>query len=101
MKIVVIGGTGLIGSKLIANVTAQRHDAVAAARGTGAAGAADLTAWHDRALAGPSFVTRRDPRERTVFAAYLIVVTITIIAGVTWLGVAAAVGLVCFSSREP
>ena len=31
MKIVVIGGTGLIGSKLIALLTAQGHTAVAAA----------------------------------------------------------------------
>lgn len=35
MKIIVIGGTGLIGSKLIANFTAQGHDAVAAAPSTG------------------------------------------------------------------
>ncbi len=35
MKIVVIGGTGLIGSKLIANFTAQGHEAVAAAPTTG------------------------------------------------------------------
>lgn len=35
MKIVVIGGTGLIGSKLIANLTAQGHEAVAAAPNTG------------------------------------------------------------------
>ena len=35
MKIVVIGGTGLIGSKLIANLTAQGHEAVAASPNTG------------------------------------------------------------------
>ncbi len=35
MKIVVIGGTGLIGSKLIKNFTAQGHEAVAAAPSTG------------------------------------------------------------------
>lgn len=35
MKIVVIGGTGLIGSKLIANLNAQGHEAVAAAPNTG------------------------------------------------------------------
>jgi uncharacterized protein YbjT (DUF2867 family) len=35
LKIVVIGGTGLIGSKLIALLTAQGHAAVAAAPGTG------------------------------------------------------------------
>ncbi|MES9536838.1 NAD(P)H-binding protein [Actinomadura sp. NPDC000600] len=35
MKIVVIGGTGLIGSKLIANLTAQGHEAVPAAPNTG------------------------------------------------------------------
>ena len=35
MKIVVIGGTGLIGSKLIANLTAEGHEAVAAAPSTG------------------------------------------------------------------
>ena len=35
MKIVVIGGTGLIGSKLIARLTAQGHDAVAASPNTG------------------------------------------------------------------
>jgi uncharacterized protein YbjT (DUF2867 family) len=35
MKIVVIGGTGLIGSKLIANLTAQGHEAVPASPNTG------------------------------------------------------------------
>jgi uncharacterized protein YbjT (DUF2867 family) len=35
MKIVVIGGTGLIGSKVVTNVAAQGHDAVAAAPNTG------------------------------------------------------------------
>jgi uncharacterized protein YbjT (DUF2867 family) len=35
MKIVVIGGTGLIGSKLIAKLTARGHEAVAAAPDTG------------------------------------------------------------------
>ena len=35
MKIVVIGGTGLIGSKLIANLKEQGHEAVAAAPNTG------------------------------------------------------------------
>ena len=35
MKIVVIGGTGMIGSKLIANLTAQGHEAVPAAPNTG------------------------------------------------------------------
>jgi uncharacterized protein YbjT (DUF2867 family) len=35
MKIVVIGGTGLIGSKLIAKLEAQGHDAVPAAPNTG------------------------------------------------------------------
>jgi uncharacterized protein YbjT (DUF2867 family) len=35
MKIVVIGGTGLIGSKVIARLTAQGHDAVAASPNTG------------------------------------------------------------------
>jgi uncharacterized protein YbjT (DUF2867 family) len=35
MKIVVIGGTGLIGSKLIAKLTEQGHEAVAAAPNTG------------------------------------------------------------------
>jgi uncharacterized protein YbjT (DUF2867 family) len=35
MKIVVIGGTGLIGSKLVAKLDEQRHDAVAASPGTG------------------------------------------------------------------
>jgi len=35
MKIVVIGGTGLIGSKLVAKLDEQGHDAVAASPGTG------------------------------------------------------------------
>ncbi|MEV4004308.1 SDR family oxidoreductase [Actinomadura sp. NPDC049753] len=35
MKIVVIGGTGLIGSKVIANLTAQGHEAVPASPNTG------------------------------------------------------------------
>jgi uncharacterized protein YbjT (DUF2867 family) len=35
MKIVVIGGTGLIGSKVVANLREQGHDAVAAAPSTG------------------------------------------------------------------
>ena len=35
MKIVVIGGTGLIGSKLVTKLRAQGHDAVAAAPNTG------------------------------------------------------------------
>jgi uncharacterized protein YbjT (DUF2867 family) len=35
MKIVVIGGTGLIGSKLVAQLTAQGHEAVPAAPNTG------------------------------------------------------------------
>jgi uncharacterized protein YbjT (DUF2867 family) len=35
MRIVVIGGTGLIGSKLVANLQAQGHDAVPAAPNTG------------------------------------------------------------------
>ena len=35
MKIVVIGGTGLIGSKLVARLTEQGHEAVAASRRTG------------------------------------------------------------------
>ena len=35
MKIVVIGGTGLIGSKLVALLAAQGHEAVAASPGTG------------------------------------------------------------------
>jgi uncharacterized protein YbjT (DUF2867 family) len=35
MKIVVIGGTGLIGSKLVANLRERGHDAVAAALDTG------------------------------------------------------------------
>lgn len=35
MKIVVIGGTGLIGSKVVTNLAAQGHDAVAAAPNTG------------------------------------------------------------------
>ena len=36
MKIVVIGGTGLIGSKLVAKLTEDRHEAVAASPETGA-----------------------------------------------------------------
>jgi uncharacterized protein YbjT (DUF2867 family) len=35
MKIVVIGGTGLIGSKVVANLKAKGHDAIAAAPNTG------------------------------------------------------------------
>ncbi|TDD89495.1 SDR family oxidoreductase [Actinomadura darangshiensis] len=35
MRIVVIGGTGLIGSKLVANLTAQGHEAVPASPNTG------------------------------------------------------------------
>jgi uncharacterized protein YbjT (DUF2867 family) len=35
VKIVVIGGTGLIGSKLVANLAAHGHDAVPASPGTG------------------------------------------------------------------
>ena len=35
MKIVVIGGTGLIGSKLVTKLTALGHEAVAAAPNTG------------------------------------------------------------------
>lgn len=35
MKIVVIGGTGLIGSKVVANLSAQGHEALAAAPNTG------------------------------------------------------------------
>src|SRR5215472_15444007 len=35
MKIVVIGGTGLIGSKLVANLRERGHEAVAAALDTG------------------------------------------------------------------
>src|SRR3954469_13845056 len=35
MKIVVIGGTGLIGSKVVANLTARGHEMVAAAPNTG------------------------------------------------------------------
>lgn len=35
MRIVVIGGTGLIGSKLVASLAAHRHEVIAAARSTG------------------------------------------------------------------
>src|SRR4051812_37382039 len=35
MKVVVVGGTGLIGSKLITRLVARGHDAVAAAPNTG------------------------------------------------------------------
>src|SRR5215472_18631270 len=35
MKIVIIGGTGLIGSKVVAKLAAQGHDAVPASPGTG------------------------------------------------------------------
>ena len=35
MKIVVIGGTGLIGSKVVQKLAAQGHEAVAAAPNTG------------------------------------------------------------------
>jgi uncharacterized protein YbjT (DUF2867 family) len=35
MKIIVIGGTGLIGSKLIAKLRADGHDPLAASPGTG------------------------------------------------------------------
>jgi uncharacterized protein YbjT (DUF2867 family) len=35
MKIVIIGGTGLIGSKLVARLRERGHDALAAAPNTG------------------------------------------------------------------
>ncbi len=35
MKIVVIGGTGLIGSKVVANLKQKGHEALAAAPNTG------------------------------------------------------------------
>ena len=35
MKIVVIGGTGLVGSKLVHTLTEHGHDAIAAAPSTG------------------------------------------------------------------
>ena len=35
MKLVIVGGTGLIGSKLVAKLRERGHDAVAAAPGTG------------------------------------------------------------------
>jgi NAD dependent epimerase/dehydratase family len=35
MKIVVIGGTGLIGSKVVANLKQKGHEAIAAAPNTG------------------------------------------------------------------
>ena len=35
MKLVIIGGTGLIGSKLVAGLRAQGHDAVPASPDTG------------------------------------------------------------------
>lgn len=35
MKLVVIGGTGLVGSKVVQNLTARGHEAVAAAPSTG------------------------------------------------------------------
>ena len=35
MKIVVIGGTGLIGSKVVANLKRKGHEAIAAAPNTG------------------------------------------------------------------
>ena len=54
MKIVVIGGTGLIGSKTVALLARQGHDAVAASPGTGVD---TLTgAGLDRALAGAEVV---------------------------------------------
>ena len=35
MKIVVIGGTGLIGSKVVTNLRIMGHEAIAASPGTG------------------------------------------------------------------
>lgn len=35
MNIAVIGGTGLIGTRLVARLTADGHDVVSASRGTG------------------------------------------------------------------
>ncbi len=35
LKVVVIGGTGLIGSKVVANLTEQGHDAIAASPRSG------------------------------------------------------------------
>lgn len=54
MKVVVIGGTGLIGSKLVAELREKRHEAIAAAPETGVN---TLTrAGLDEALAGSSVV---------------------------------------------
>lgn len=54
MKIVVIGGTGLIGSKVVRNLVARGHDAVAAAPSTGVD---TITgAGLDEALAGADVV---------------------------------------------
>jgi uncharacterized protein YbjT (DUF2867 family) len=52
MKIVVIGGTGLIGSKLVAKLRARRHEALAASP---ASGVNTLpTTWPARSRTSPS-----------------------------------------------
>ncbi|BBY64092.1 hypothetical protein MHEL_23350 [Mycolicibacterium helvum] len=83
MKIVVIGGTGLVGSKLVRALSSRGHDAVAAAPSTGRAVAE--SAFHhfadynwDVDCGAPSFVTeppgtqiREDPSRLAIFKDYV------------------------------
>ena len=57
MKIVVIGGTGLIGSKLVQRLQAQGHDVIAASPASGVVAGRD-------ADEGPARVVRRVRRAR-------------------------------------
>jgi uncharacterized protein YbjT (DUF2867 family) len=73
VKIVVIGGTGLIGSKLVRNLTEQGHEAVAAAPSTGVntytgAGLPEVVSGADES---PGAQIRTDPSRMDVFTDYV------------------------------